>query len=445
MDTNILCIEPNMAMLLENHELKFFNLIWGGWQTSGDPDTSYFTNFLLRRGTDGSVIPPGWPTTVEMQAQVQSLDYTGVNFWSVQAINDTPYYPGWVIRRWQTSESSYGLEMLQFKCFPGQYTAKALAVEHYRFTTLGGTDSSRDWVTFSTDYGYILERLLPGQQIRIGPNAHEQYFLGTIRELREFATHWEVYFTQNFNASYVGGEDAFTEARIYVFDEGGTLYILDPRTLSTISSIQSDLYKGVRSAAFSLIKNVPSINLGNRTRTLFFVRGMAIFCKRVEDLSLSIAVKCIPLNYYEGANSFIPVHELRVRNDDPESVSNHPQFYLLQQDYREGHDSSVGTFDNDTYNYVTLQVEKDAAFMNVVVQPEFVVSSGIVECTATVLDDYRFPVSGADVFWSVTDGSGEFITVTGTVTNSSGIAYATLGTDDSLPFPAYITARTTAM
>jgi len=446
MDSNILAIEPNMAMFLENHELKFFNLIWGGWQVSQDPSVSFFTNTLLRRGTDGTVIPPSWPTSVEMQTTVDSLDYNGVNFWSIQAINSTPYYPGWVVRRWQTSTKSYSLEMKHFKCFPGFSKGSALTTEYYNFTLMVGIDSSKNYAQFSSPtYDYIMERLLVGQQIRIGPNTHGDYYWGTIRTITKFSGRWEVVFSENFNTSYVAGEDCFTETRLYVFDESGTLTTLNPVNLSVISSTQQDFYKGVTAAGFSVINNVPEINLGNRTRALFFVSGMVVFCKRVEDLGLTIAAKSIPLGYYDDANSFIPIYELRIRNDDPEDINNHPQFYFLQRDYRDSHTSGVSSFPSSTYNYVILKVERENAFMVLNLYPEFVMPSGYIDCRCTLLDDYRFPVSSAPVYWSATPGAGSFITATGVVTNSSGVAYATFSGGQVIPFPAYLTAMTTAM
>ena len=37
MDQNVRLIEPNMAMFLQNHEFKFYNLIFGGYQTNAPP------------------------------------------------------------------------------------------------------------------------------------------------------------------------------------------------------------------------------------------------------------------------------------------------------------------------------------------------------------------------------------------------------------------------
>lgn len=244
MNTNVKCIEPNLAIFFRNQELKHYNLVWGAWQYTRDTPSyvTYITNMLLTKTATGEFIPPSYPTTVEFQTQVDSLDYDGEFFWSAQAINSTPGYPGWIIGKWQISEELYGLERIQFKSFPGFVKANCLTAEWYTFTMLDGTDPSRDYITVHTDYGYIMDRIEPGHKVKIGPNHQGELFWGTVESVYLYPNDndpewWVLKFVESLNTSYVAGEDVFVETAIYVFDSGGTLNILHPTTLELVESI----------------------------------------------------------------------------------------------------------------------------------------------------------------------------------------------------------------
>jgi hypothetical protein len=454
MDTNVKCIEPNLAIFFRNGELSHYNLVWGGWQYENGPITGeYITNMLLTKTSDGRFIPPSYPTTIEFQTQVDSLEYDGEYFWSVQTINDTPNYPGWIISKWQVNESQYGLDRLQFKCFPGFVKANSMAVEWYKFPMRGGTDSSRDYITVSTEYEYILERIQPGYRIKLGPNNPGEIFWGTVKEVYPYPNNpyydpywWVIRFEENINSSYVAGEDVFLEAAIYVFDSGGTLNILNPGTLEVMESHSSGEYLNVTGCAFTVVNHVPNINVGMKTPALFYARDMVIYCKRVSDLGLTIAAQILPQQFYQNANSFIPVEELRIRNDHPDDINNYPQHYLLQREYREDRNLDVGVSSWSTYNYVLQKLHAEPASMIVDVQPQFLTRSGIAECSCRIMDTYNFPVPGIDVTWSHNCGSNAyFMDATTSGTDADGYVYNRLFITSDLTFPAYVTATTDAL
>jgi hypothetical protein len=452
MEQNVRLIEPNMAMFLDNHELKFYNLIFGGYQSlpSDRVGGGGYENFLLVRYDNGNIPLTAYPTLIELQTRAESLDCDGENFWSVQAINDTPYFPGIVLRKWQINEKQYGLDCVGFKTYPGFAKPTAIAIEYYNFPLNEGVDPSKNMIKIHPDYDYVIERLRVGQLLKIGPNIQDEIYWGNISAIRRVpenpllpADRYEIDFSTYFNTSYVAGHNCFIETRLFIFDTGGTLSEIDPTTYETVQSQQRDLYKNVTTAAFTVVKNVPSINIGNRTQALFFVSGYAVYCLDVTDLDLYVTAQSIPLNYYDDGNSYLPIHELRVRNDDPEDINNHPQFFLLQRDYRESVTSSVTAW--PTYNYVTHKLEAQASFMVVSIEPQLILPSGLVACSCTVLDDYRFPVRDIPIYWAVSPtNAGQFITATGTMTDASGIAYATFSGAGTIPFPTYITAMTTA-
>jgi hypothetical protein len=454
MDQNVRLIEPNMAMFLSNHELKFYNLIFGGYQTNPPPGGQVgfggYENFLLVRYDNGNIPLTAYPTMIELQTRAESLDYDGEYFWSVQAINDTPYYPGIALRKWKINTTQYGLECVGFATYPGFSKPTAVAVEYYNFPLNEGIDPSKYTARIHPNYGYLIERLRVGQQVKIGPNIQDETYEGTITDIRTIpddprwpVIRYEIDFSTNFNTSYVAGHNCFIETRIFVFDSGGTLSEIDPVNYQVIQSRQEAIYQNVTTAAFSVVKNVPAINIGNRTQSLFFVSGYAVYCLNVNNLDLYVTAQSIPLNYYVNGNTFLPIHELRVRNDDPEDINNHPQYFFLQRDYRESHETSVTTW--PAFNYVTHKLEAQASFLVVSVEPQFILPSGLVACSCSVLDDYRFPIRDVPIYWSVSPtNAGQFITATGTMTNASGIAYATFSGAGTIPFPTYITAMTTS-
>jgi hypothetical protein len=447
-NTNVKCIEPNLAIFYRNYELKHYNLVWGGWQYTRDTPsyTTYITNMLLTKTSTGEFIPPTYPTTVELQTVVDSLDYDGEFFWSVQAINSTPSYPGWIIGKWQISEELYGLERTQFKSFPGFAKANCVTSEWYTFTILDGTDPSLDYITVHTDYDYIMDRIEPGTKVKVGPNSFGGVFWGTVQAVSSYSDHYKIQFAENLNGSYVDGSAAFVGVAIYVFDSGGTLSILNPVTLEVMESITGTPYTNVTGCAFTVVKNVPSINVGMRTPALFYVRDMAIYCKPVTDLDFTVSAQIMPAQFNKNANTFITVHELRIRNDHPEDITNHPQHYLLQKDYRDDRDVDTTPGSWTTYNYVLQKLEAESASMIVDVQPQFMTRSGIAECSCRILDTYNFPVSSVQIVWSHNCGSkAHFLDATTSGTDANGYVHNRLYIDQDLTFPAYVTATTNAI
>lgn len=445
---NIRFIEPNLAMYFTGTELKFWNLVWGLDQTAAgwDQGTGFITNMLVQKTSDGSVVPPAYPTLVELQTQVESLEYDGLYFWSIQPINDTPFYPGFVIRKWEINEDQYGLGQVAFKTFPGFYKPSAMALEHYTFPLRDSVDPSLDSCNVAIEYDWIIDRLRVGQTIRIGPNTPGDVFWGTIKRVYAWpddpyfpTEYYKIQFTENFNTSYVAGQDIFAQTRLFVFDEGGTFYQIDPTTFEVVNQVTSDIYKQVSAAGFSIIQYVDAINVGQRTPVLFYVRGMVVYCLRIADMSSVLAAQSMHLNMDANGNDPLAVYELRIRNDDYTDVNNHPQHYLLQSQYRADYDSAVESW--STYNYVIQNVDRASTFMVLNMDPVFIPGNEIADCRCTVLDNYRFPVYNAEVNWTVTSGAGVFLDGATTYTNASGIAYNRLQTYSGveMPFPAYVT------
>lgn len=542
--TNVKCIEPNLAMLLEDGELKFFNLIWGGWQDfeeALEDGIDFFTNFLLRRDTDGSIIPPSYPTEIELRTQIQSLEYDGVYFWSAQAMNDTPYYPGWSLYQWEISDTTYALSRKSFKLFPGFHTVKAIALEWYRMPLGQSVGAGDNKILVPYDRKFMTDRLLKGQEVRIGPNTNGYYFWGTIKDVYLWpndpnldpALYHGIYIEfeetfpsgpeGSFTADGLPGVDltpysVFVETRVWALDSNSTLYEINPASLEVISSTYSCLFSDVSSLAFTYFKGISSVNSLQLTQALVYIKGMSMyyldvtkeFGNRIEEQpeftymmddtggiytenlygseNNIIEAQSLYLHYYDGGNSFIPVYELRFRNDDPEEYfgDSHPQIYMLQRQYRGDRNSSVSTYADDTYNYFLKsdsslpKMENQPTFLILTVEPQKIVSNvssytsaqeswiennvpgglasleddEIVYCKVRILDDYRFPVSTVgipnppywkyvDIDWSATGGVGDFLDGDTTQTNASGISYNRFQrSSSSMPFPAYITAST---
>lgn len=449
MQTNVLNIDPNLAIFLKDHEFKHYNLVWG----AGDYEKA-ITNMLLVKNSEGSLIPPAYPTTVEMQTQIDSLDYDGEYFWSVQAINTTKVCPGWVISKWAINEDMYSLEKVKFKCFPGFVKASCVTVEYYKFTMLGGLDpvQHNNYITFSTEYAYVFERLHLDLRVRIGPNNMGNVFWGVIKRFYAYPEnpyydpYWYVIeFYNTANDSYVAGEDVFIETTVFVFDEVGKLYMFHPENLMVLDSYQEDRYLGVNGCVFSVIKNVPNINVGMRTPCLIYTRAMTIYYSPVNNLNFNVAVQTLPKQYYANGNTFIPIYDLRIRNDDPESPNNYPQLYLLQKDYREDREITTSHQTWSTYNYILQKLHAEAAYMIVDVQPQFITQSGIAYCSCQILDTYNFPKSDITVTWSHNCGSkATFLDPVSSVTNVSGYVYNRLYATQNLDFPATISVNTSA-
>ena len=473
MSPNVQCIEPNLAVILDNNELQLFNMVYGASSATG------FTNTLLWRDMTGQIIY-SWPTNIELQSQINSLVYDGVYFWSVQDQSNIPNYPGWVLRRWVFNDTTFTVDaMMPYKTVTGPARATSVALEHYQFRLLSDMGTDRNWIWVDTSrYSYIMPRLLVGQQIRIGPNSMGDYFWGTIKKLTSSTPYSIIEFEEYPPVSFVGeqplwsgannGTPCSVETRLYVFDSSGMLHVINPVDLKTVEQHQDPLYRGVTAADFCIVKNVSAIQVGERTLGLFFVNGMVMYCADVaRSLTPTIvqhkspvynaatqtwinkvtgqtttynvvSAQSLPLNNYDG-NSFIPVQELRIRNDNPEDPSSHPQAYLLQRDYRESYDVSYGSW--STYNVVTPIKKLDAqtTFVDLTVTPLVVGSGQIAACMVTVMDDYRRRVENEKVDWGVTTGAGQLLKATEAYTDMNGQNQNTFwAANTTIPFPVYI-------
>ena len=100
------------------------------------------------------------------------------------------------------------------------------------------------------------------------------------------------------NSSYVAGEDVFVNCGIFVFNSGDTLNRLHPRTLEVMEEWSGGEFTNVTACAFSVVKNVPSINVGQRTPALFYVRDMVVYCKRVADMDHTVSAQILENQFY---------------------------------------------------------------------------------------------------------------------------------------------------
>lgn len=468
MDTNVKCIEPNLAIFFRDYELKHYNLVWGNWQYDDNTPSyiTYITNALLQRTAEGEIIPPSYPTDVEMQTQVTSLDYDGEYFWSVQAMNNTPYYPGWIVSKWIVNEDFYGLQRLQFKSFPGFNSAGCLAIEWYKTTLYQGTDADRSYIRLAiTDKNtQLFKRVQPGFKIKVGPNTTENptSFWGTVKDAYWVpdtpyhkpyppyppgstqlpAFYYQIDFEENLNATYVAGQEVFFEAGLFVF-AGEKVKRLHPESLSVIEEWSGNEFSNVSACAFTIVNNVPNIYVGQRSPVLFYVRDMVVYCRRIEDFDHIVSAQVLEKQHERYGNSFIDVYELRVRNDHPDEITNYPQHYLLQKEYRDSRNVDAGTSEWSTYNYILQKLHGQATSMVVDVSPQHIAQSGIAFCKCQILDDYDFPVPGVEVTWSHNcGGDAEFLDTTTSGTDLNGYVYNRLYIKDQLSFPAYITATT---
>ena len=162
---------------------------------------------MIWKTSDGQIVKV-FPSDIELPRSMESLDSSGIYYWSIRKINDTKWLPGIFVEKWEESDEMVAVVRSAFRSIPNTPKPTAIAVEYYYFTTNEGIDSDKHIVNISTDYTYVIERCLVGQKVRIGPNIHGDTFWGTIKAIHRVPSDenqelqsWNLEFNEYFNTA----------------------------------------------------------------------------------------------------------------------------------------------------------------------------------------------------------------------------------------------------
>jgi hypothetical protein len=246
-------------------------------------DSGYFYTFdddqdaILQKTADGNTAF-SYPCDTVLNAQVVSLEYDGVNFWTMESSTDNIYIKRWKVDNYISKlqdtfhyESS-GVHIYDSKCF---------TVEHYH-TKLTTTVSGGDTTLYIDNYSNV-PNIIEDAVLHIGPNINGEeedvevdhtVFGGVVLKapLEYFYDaessinfHRHIWIFNNNN-----GSDAST----------GALYKFDAHTGGYMDKYAGGAYKDISACTFYKIKSFQDIGIKDM---LMYIKGTNTLFVNVEE------------------------------------------------------------------------------------------------------------------------------------------------------------------
>lgn len=390
-----------------------------------DPNFVYYDNYfytiddalqlLIKKTFDGEV-SFCYTLNVQVAARVESLDFDGIFFWSLERGTARV-----IIRKWKIVDLMC-VQMAKFEIIGNAsqtIDGYAFAVEHYT-TELSGDEPAGQTVLSIDD----VSNMLPDMHIFIGPNGSGQTEEKVIDTVGTLTVTVKTPLTYNYSS---GDIVKFYKSGYYFNDydgidgSSGSLYEINLETGSTKSLNASTQFKGVKSATFGKVRDKNGdavydfngdgvVNSSDVVSCLMFISG-PLMCFSDVSLPTNPVYGTMMLDIISG-QTVETVYDVTLGRDtsaSPNPNENGSTIYLLKS----GYDYEVSQFD--------IMVNS----ISVTSAPAILPADGLStsKIRATVSNQYGQPIANKDVeFALVGDGS---LPVTVATTNQYGIAEVT--------------------
>lgn len=369
---NIRFRRPNMTMAD-----GYFYMFDDDWDT------------LTEKVDDGQV-SFAYPLNTSLSSQVYSLEYDGINFWTLQDITG-----GVSIKRWKIDGSIVRLENT-IDLSP-DFNSDAFTVEHYHTTlnsTISGGDSN---IQINRYYNTVV---VSGSILTLGPNDSEEY--EDVEVVSVSGT--TITLASGIQYDYTAGDEVNFYNHLWVFNNtgAGTLHKIDARTGANITTYSGSEYDNVTACTFARVLGPSS----SRVDTLMYVRSSAnqLICLNINTMS-NYGIADID-NIRADKSTIIPVYDIAVYGGAIYRLQDEATYYGVNNDW------------GSQYNY---QVTPSRSFIDnitVAAYPEILPANAtnISTITANVLDQYNRGAVYKPVFWTDDDDYG-YITINPTYTD----------------------------
>lgn len=331
-----------------------------------------------------------YPLDTLLSNPVTSLEYDGINFWTMETVG-----PGVAIKRWQKNDSITTLQNT-IDLTPS-FVSDTFTVEHYH-TTLSTTVSGGDTnIQINRYYDTVV---ISGSVLTLGPNSSEQYEDVNITAVSGTS----ITVSSGIQNSYDSGDEVNFYNNLWVFNNtgAGTLHKINARTGANITTYSGSGYDNIMACTFARVLGPSS----SRVDALMYVKSSSTNLSFLNIDSMTNYGVAIMDNIRRNQSTIIPIYDIAVYGDG---------IYRLQDE---------GTYydtDNDWGSQYNYQVTPSRSFLNsitVAASPVILPANGvnITDITGTVLDQYGNGVVYKPVFWTEDDDYG-YITTTTTYTD----------------------------
>jgi hypothetical protein len=209
---------------------------------------------LVQKLDDGSVAF-SYPLNSLLTSVVVSLEYDGVNFWSMQDISG-----GVTIKRWQIENNI--VELKDTFNFTPNFDSDAFTVEHYHDTLASGITASGT-VIYLNNYTSVVSS---GISLTLGPNSSSQYEEVDVNTVSGSA----IILVSGTQNSYDSGDAVNFYNHIWIFNSysTGSLHKIDAYTGANLNTYNDSEYDSITACTFARVKVSSTVN------TLAYVKSV---------------------------------------------------------------------------------------------------------------------------------------------------------------------------
>jgi len=344
---------------------------------------------LIQKIDDGA-ISFTYPLHTPISNVVKSLEYDGVNFWTLQICSAS----GIAIKRWRIEDHITNLKD-EFICEGSGhlYDSDAFTVEHYHISLTTTVSGGSDDIQVDNYYDTVISG---GLTLTLGPNDSNQYEDVVV----DTVSGTNIMLTSDTQHSYDSGDEVNFYTNLWVFNnydgmnDTGALYKFNAHTGNYITRFGDAEYKNITACTFTRANNIFSSDVD----ALVYVKSTNLKFVNIDTLA-NYGVMIMD-NIRIDQMTIIPIYDL--------SISGNTLYRLQDEATYYGSDNT----DWSTYNYQVSTIRPFVDSITVTAYPLILPANAknITEVTAAVFDQYGNGAENKPVFFTDDDGIG-YITI----------------------------------
>jgi len=254
---------------------------------------------LFQKVDDGSTAFV-YPLQALLSSTVNSLQYDGANFWSLQDSGD-----GFVVKRWRIENHVVELKdsFIYTDTAEINYDADTFAVENYRTVFTSTISGGNIVITPNEYYDNVISS---GIVLTLGPNKYEEREEVTVSGVSGS----DVTLVSGTQYSYESGDPISMYRNFFVFNNydgldgsNGSLMRFDAYTGTLIASDVRSEYKDITACTFARITNL--LRDYNDVHTVIFTKGTQARFRNMSDLTDLLQADSVN-EYFTGPDDSLP-------------------------------------------------------------------------------------------------------------------------------------------
>jgi len=350
-------------------------------------DRGYFYTFdedwgvLVQKLADGS-IAFSYPLSSLISNSIKSLEFDGVNFWSLE----NPSGGSVDIKKWRVENSTCNLK--DVISLSSDYDSNAFTVEHYHTAVAATISGDDDVIQVKSYYDTVVSS---GIVLTLGPNSSTWYEDVTVNSVS--GTY--ITLTSGTQYSYDVDDEVNFYTNLWLFnnDGNGSLRKVNAYTGDLVATTSGSEYDNIAACTFARINDVFDSNVD----ALIYVKSTNLKFVNVGTLA-NYDIMIID-NLKSNGSTIIPVYDLTISGETVYRLQDEATYYGVDNSW-------------STYNYQVSTIRSFIDSITVTAYPLILPANGynVTQVKAAVFDQYGDGVMNKPVHFTDTDSIG-FITI----------------------------------